>query len=385
MSAASAPRRPAVPPGHTFALLDGLRGIAAILVAIRHAPNLFGIQPGTVETHLSVDLFFVLSGFVLAHAYDARVRDGLSAVGFLRIRVIRLYPLYGLGLTLTVAVALLSFAVGQGPGFSLSALATSTLCAALMLPTPPALSTAPAAIFPLNFPSWSIFFELVANMAFFYGLSALSPRRLAAFVALAFAGLCAVALHAGDLDTGYEWHDVQSGLIRVMFAFPVGVLLYRRWIARPRDAAGGLLGGNAGALGCLGVLTGLLVLPVPMAAKSFYDLAVAAFAFPVLVTVAAAITPGPRLRTFCLKAGAVSYPLYILHAPCVAWVEAIARRMPGLSERIAAPWAGVIFLACLVAACLVLVRVFDTPTRRWLSRVALRPPSRSLRTSAGRS
>ncbi|TXN04312.1 acyltransferase family protein [Methylobacterium sp. WL103] len=205
-------------PGHTFALLDGLRGVAAILVVVRHAPNLFGLQPGAVETHLAVDLFFVLSGFVLAHAYAARVRDGLPARAFLRIRVIRLYPLYALGLALTVAVALLSFAVGQGPGFSPSAMALSTLCSALMLPTPPAVSTLPAAIFPLNFPSWSIFFELIANMAFFYGLSALSARRLAAFVALAFAGLCAVALQAGDLDVGLPDGLDDAGYLAVLEA-----------------------------------------------------------------------------------------------------------------------------------------------------------------------
>ena len=383
MTAPTIPGRLA--PGHTFALLDGLRGVAAILVVIRHAPNLFGIRPGAVETHLAVDLFFVLSGFVLAHAYAARVRDGLSAPAFLRIRVIRLYPLYALGLALTVAVALLSFAVGQGPGFSPSALALSTLCSALMLPTPPAVSTLPGAIFPLNFPSWSIFFELIANLAFFYGLSALPARRLAAFVALAFAGLCAVALQAGDLDVGYTWQEVHAGLIRVMFAFPVGVLLYRRWIARPARAPGGFALGNAGALACLASLTLLLILPVPAMVKPVYDVLVVVCVFPALVYAAAGISPGPRLTSLCLKAGAASYPLYILHAPCVAWVEAVGRRMPGVADRIAAPWAGLAFLVALLAACLVLVRIYDAPARRWLGRLTIPPAGQTLRASIKRS
>ena len=376
----TAPATPApLAPGHTFALLDGLRGVAAILVVVRHAPNLFGLQPGAVETHLAVDLFFVLSGFVLAHAYAARVRDGLPARAFLRIRVIRLYPLYALGLALTVAVALLSFAVGQGPGFSPSALALSTLCSALMLPTPPAISTLPAAIFPLNFPSWSIFFELVANMAFFYGLSALSARRLAAFVALAFAGLCAIALQGGDLDVGYTWNEVHAGLIRVMFAFPVGVLLYRRWIARESGAPRRLASGNAGAVACLAALTLVLVVPVPALVKPVYDVLVVAFVFPALVYAAAGITPGPQLASLCLKAGEASYPLYILHAPCVAWVEAVGRRMPGVADRIAAPYAGLALLVVLLAACLVLVRVYDAPARRWLGRLAIPKPDQTLR------
>jgi peptidoglycan/LPS O-acetylase OafA/YrhL len=278
-----------------------------------------------------------------------------------------------------VAVALLSFAVGQGPGFSRAALALSTLCSALMLPTPPQISTLPGALFPLNFPSWSIFFELIANLAFFYGLTALSGRRLAAFVALAFAGLCAVALRAGDLDVGYTWREVHAGLIRVMFAFPVGVLLYRRWIARAPGASGRFGSGTAGSLACLGSLTVLLILPVPAAVKPVYDVLVVACLFPMLVTVAAGITPGPRLTGLCLRAGAASYPLYILHAPCVAWIEAVGRRMPGVADRIAAPWAGLAMLAALLAACLVLVRVYDSPARRWLGRVAILRPRRASR------
>lgn len=369
------------PRGHTFAVLDGLRGIAALLVVIRHAPTLFGIRPDAVETHLAVDLFFVLSGFVLAHAYEARIRDGLSATEFLRIRVVRLYPLYALGLTLAVSAALLSFAIGQGPGYSAFALAMSTACAALMLPTPAAVSAMPGAIFPLNFPSWSIFFEIIVNVAFFFGLTALSGRRLLGFAALCFVGLCLVSFHNGDLDTGYHWHDVYAGLIRVCFSFPVGVLLYRRWSRRPQAATPGSARGSAAALACLAVLTLLLVMPIPPSVKPSYNVVVAAFAFPILVYVAASITPGPRFSALCLKAGAVSYPLYILHAPCLTWLEAVGRRAPLFAGRLPAPWSGIVFLIALTAASLVLIRIFDTPMRQWLGTLTARPMRRSLPTS----
>ena len=91
MRAASAP---SVRSGkHVYATLDGIRGIAAALVAMRHAGALF---PGWdfPNSGLAVDLFFVISGFVVASAYDRRLADGLTLGAFMRIRLIRLYPLY---------------------------------------------------------------------------------------------------------------------------------------------------------------------------------------------------------------------------------------------------------------------------------------------------
>jgi peptidoglycan/LPS O-acetylase OafA/YrhL len=83
-----------------FPALDGLRGIAAILVALFHFRSSYMSYNGypAGDGYLAVDLFFMLSGFVLSHAYAARFERGTSALEFMKIRLIRLYPLYFVGL-----------------------------------------------------------------------------------------------------------------------------------------------------------------------------------------------------------------------------------------------------------------------------------------------
>jgi peptidoglycan/LPS O-acetylase OafA/YrhL len=86
-----------VPTRVTFSTLNGLRGVAAILVVTLHDQGL--MAPIHARSgYLAVDLFFVLSGFVLAHAYEGRFRAGLGPAGFAAIRYLRFYPLYLVGL-----------------------------------------------------------------------------------------------------------------------------------------------------------------------------------------------------------------------------------------------------------------------------------------------
>src|SRR5665213_808430 len=159
----------------SFVTLDGLRGIAALAVVTRHAPAFFSfisiyvlpldgskvpIPVGPFrESYLAVDFFFALSGFVLAHAYGDRLRGGMSATRFMTIRLIRLYPLYFLALLISLPLFLWGFARGGiAPTYPMS----NWLFAVLFLPS----LASPNALFPLNYPAWSLFFELLANAAF---------------------------------------------------------------------------------------------------------------------------------------------------------------------------------------------------------------------------
>src|ERR1700730_15446312 len=95
------------PSRRAFNTLDGIRGVGAVLVMMRHVPYLFG--PIRVpESFLAVDLFYLVSGFVVAHAYGARLKAGGFFKDFIKTRLIRLYPLYLLGLAVGVIPAVVA-------------------------------------------------------------------------------------------------------------------------------------------------------------------------------------------------------------------------------------------------------------------------------------
>jgi peptidoglycan/LPS O-acetylase OafA/YrhL len=119
--------------------LDGLRGIAALIVLIYHALGpTYGIA-GFRGGFLAVDFFFMLSGFVVARAYEQRLADGLSFAGFLKIRFDRLYPTIAAG----VLIGAVAFMATGKPALIL------TLMSLLMIPS---LSHRDG-LFPVNGPS----------------------------------------------------------------------------------------------------------------------------------------------------------------------------------------------------------------------------------------
>src|SRR5579863_2770853 len=91
-----------------FLGLDGLRGICAITVMLGHCELLF--RPGVVVCHsyLAVDMFFMLSGFVISASYDRRFEEGLSTRAFLAARLKRLTPVYWGGMVLCTLAALVA-------------------------------------------------------------------------------------------------------------------------------------------------------------------------------------------------------------------------------------------------------------------------------------
>jgi peptidoglycan/LPS O-acetylase OafA/YrhL len=88
-----------------FHVLDGFRGIAAIAVVVAHGWVLLGYKVA-VHGYLAVDLFFLLSGFVIAQAYEQRLRNGMTLADFCRRRWLRLYPMIALGAVLGAGVTL---------------------------------------------------------------------------------------------------------------------------------------------------------------------------------------------------------------------------------------------------------------------------------------
>jgi peptidoglycan/LPS O-acetylase OafA/YrhL len=93
--------------------LDGLRGVAAVCIVVLHCYRYFGDMMWS-SAALAVDLFFVLSGFVLSSAYDGRFAGGMSWRGFIKARCVRLYPLYLLGFLLGTSAEILSIHYHRG-------------------------------------------------------------------------------------------------------------------------------------------------------------------------------------------------------------------------------------------------------------------------------
>lgn len=302
--------------------LDALRAIAAMSVVLMHmtsiyqSPRLFG------PAYLAVDFFFLLSGFVMARTYEARMRSGkIAAAGFLGARYLRLWPTMVVG-------AVLSFPFFWRDSETLAFVGKVAVLNFFLWPSFAAIET-----FPLNVPAWSIFFELVANFIHGLVLHRLGNRALAALVAVFLVLLAASAWHFGHLDIGSRQVNFFGGLVRVGFSYGLGILLWR-------------LHGDRAPIRIPPLLT-LLAMPalfIGIAASGregwLFDVAFVALVCPLLLWGGLAIRQG-RLDALAFAAGALSFPLYAVHFPILLGTEAFD--LPG--------WTGT--MLALVAAGLV--------------------------------
>lgn len=321
-----------------FQTLEGLRGVAALVIFAAHSPD------GTIDAllpvrYLGVDFFFLLSGFVLAHAYGAKLSDrSMSAREFMLRRYIRLWPLYLLGTAAGVLVAIRD-------QWSVPDIVVSALCAVMFLPV---LSTRfspdPHAVFPLNSPAWSLFFELVANLA--YALIAPFLRRTLLVGILAFGAAALIwAKHAqGALTGGVLIENFGMGFARVMWSFFAGVAVYRIWRWRPASGIPPLL--------CVAALVALLAIPL--------ELLWVLLGFPLLVYMAASAEPkGWQIPLFA-NLGVVSYGLYAVHQPVIYLVHGF---IP-----IDSIWITLTLAVVLSLVVIGLDRWWDRPMRTFLER-----------------
>jgi peptidoglycan/LPS O-acetylase OafA/YrhL len=344
-----------------YATLDAMRGAAALSVAAMHASKLGNLQL-MPSGYLAVDLFFMLSGFVIANAYDARLAAGLGARRFMLQRFIRLYPLYLLGTAVGVAVV----AAGLDASWSGAGLARATGYAAAMLPVPPwpAGVDDHSTLYPLNDAAWSLLFELLVNLLFVLVHRRLGLRLLVIWVGLAALGLAATVVDAGSLERGWSWDGFAVGAARVGFSFPLGVLLCRL------QAADQLPRWRMPSWGVVAAMLALLTLPSPgYAGEMWRDLGIVMLVMPVLLI--AGIHSETAVPGVADWLGTVSYPLYMLHGPVLALLVGLALRHGYAADAIPL-WYRQAGMLMVVLACVPVARLFDTPARRWLSGLVAR-------------
>lgn len=337
-----------------FLALDGLRGIAAIAVMVMHKGRWL-YEPGGFIGHawMAVDFFFLLSGFVIAAAYEERLRGGLSVPAFLRIRMIRLYPLILLGMLIGGAWPLMRIAVGDylGPdaGPVLATLARGVLLIPAVHPDPTGWG-----LFPLNGPTWSLFFELAVNIAYVLIARRLTTPILIGIVAVAALAVAAMPFAAG-LDAGAQGATFWWAIPRTTFGFFAGVLLYRtrgRWAHLVPGAPVWLL-----SL----ALVGVFVIPADQPWTPAFELACVFLVFPALLALGVNAPSTPRTAAFCRLSGGLSYPIYALHYPLLVLAGGI------IARRIQAPWLGLVAYPIVFALCWAAWRLYDEPVRAWLS------------------
>lgn len=362
---------PQAPTSRYYETLDALRGVAALAVLLLHT-NDFLLWPGlALSAYLAVDFFFVLSGFVVAHAYDAKLRGGLPVRQFLRLRMIRLAPLHWVGLG-TAAVLVMPEALAGEYRLSADAVVLVLALGCLFIPWP--FAQDPPHLFPLNPPAWSLFFEALASLAFGLTHRWLSQRVLITMVAAAGAALCIKAAVTGTIDGGVRWYSFEAGLARVFFSFPLGVLLYR-WRAHIPASLGAW-----GPWPLLAILFALCLPTVPAPWSGLYDLAFVAVIAPLLVVAGTQAPPSPGARPFFLALGAISFPLYVLHEPLRDALLALAERV-GFEGRAAA----VVYLVLIIGIAWAAVPVDAAIRRRMLGRRSAGPAGQASARTQSRS
>ncbi|MGH1558961.1 acyltransferase family protein [Caulobacter segnis] len=218
---AAATSTDAVAPAHTpfgkphYVILDGLRGVASLMVVVFHLfeawaggdPERQIINP----SYLAVDFFFLLSGFVIAYAYDGRWAAGMGQWDFYKRRLVRLQPMIIVGGLIGAAMLGLQHSSLFPKLETVQAwqVAGVLLLGFVMIPLTPSVEIRGwGEIYPLNGPQWSLFYEYVGNILYAVGLRKLSVRWLAGLVALSALALVWLLTRGprGDVITGLAGH-----------------------------------------------------------------------------------------------------------------------------------------------------------------------------------
>ncbi|WP_288540364.1 acyltransferase [uncultured Alistipes sp.] len=358
-----------------YDLLDGLRGVAALTVVCFHLFEAYAtshLDQRINHGYLAVDFFFILSGFVVGYAYDDRWTK-MTVREFLTRRLVRLQPMVVIG----ALIGAVMFYTQGCPVWDVSAvpvamLLVATLMNAFMIPaTPGAEIRGVGEMYPLNGPAWSLFFEYIGNVLYALFIRRLSTRALAVLVASAGCGLAAFSVWGplGDICVGFSLtgENIVGGSLRLLFAFPAGLLLSR--VFRPVRVRGAFW---------IGSLAVVALASVPRIGGSehlwmngVYDALCAVVLFPLIVWIGASGKTTDRVTSrVCKFLGDISYPLYMVHYPFIylyyAWVKnenlTFGQSLPGAAALVA----GSVALAWL---CL---RFYDEPVRRFLSKRLLR-------------
>ena len=353
-----------------YDLLDGLRGVAALMVIFYHVFEAFATSPIDQRFnhgYLAVDFFFILSGFVIGYAYDDRWKT-MTTKDFIKRRLIRLHPMVVLGAVLgVIAFCIQGCEKWDGTQVSISMVMLALLINLFLIPAVPGSGPeirGNGEMYPLNGPSWSLFFEYIGNIMYALFIRRMSTKALTALVVLAGIGLASFAIFnfsgAGHLGVGWtmEEYNLIGGFLRVLFSFSIGLLMSRVFKPIPVKGAFWI---------CSLAIVVLLSMPYvgngeALWMNGIYDSVCAILIFPMLVYLGASGKTTDKHSARICK----SYPLYMVHYPLIylyfGWVK-----KENLTFAEAWPEAVALVVGSIVLAYISL-KLYDEPVRRYLTK-----------------
>ncbi|SDD18770.1 acyltransferase family protein [Pedobacter soli] len=339
-----------------FEILDGLRGVAAIVVVIFHfmeiaitdySKNFVG------HGYLAVDFFFCLSGFVIAYAYDTRAPH-IGITQFFKLRLIRLHPLVVIGAVLGLLTFLFDPFSDFYPVYGFGKTALLFLTTAFLIPYP-IMPERYTNLFCLNAPAWSLFWEYVANIFYILLLYKINKKALISLVLVGAAVLCYVAVHSKNVGGGWGGQNFWDGGARVLYSFTAGMLVYRFNL---------IIKNKLGFLGVTALLLVAFVFPYSDDYNWITEPIIVLLYFPLLVALGAGATLSPALKNACRLSGEISYPLYMTHYPFlwiyltyVAVVKPKGMMLFGIIP---------ICVILLIILAYLIMRFIDIPLRKYL-------------------
>lgn len=352
-----------------YTVLDGLRGVAAITVVCFHIFEAFAtshLDQRINHGYLAVDFFFMLSGFVVGYAYDDRWRT-MTTMDFIKRRIIRLHPMVVMG---AIIGALMFYSQGCSvwdvSKVTFSALLLATVLNALLIPALPGHEVRGLGeMFPLNGPSWSLFFEYIGNVLYVLVIRKFSTKALGGLVVAAACGLAVFAIWGplGDICAGFSLTGMEftAGSLRLLFSFTAGLFLSR--VFKPVRIKGAFWI-------CSIILVSLLAIPRIGGAENLwmnglYDTLCCVLVFPLLVVLGASGKGDIFTNKLSKFLGDISYPLYMVHYPFIylyyAWVK-----NENLSFEESLPGAAAVVIGSIVLAYICL-KLYDIPVRKYLT------------------
>lgn len=362
-----------------YHLLDGLRGVAALMVIWYHLFEGYAFAGGTtIDTfnhgYLAVDFFFILSGFVIGYAYDDRWGKNFTMKDFIKRRLIRLHPMVIMGAVVGAITFYIQGSVQwDGTHIGISMVMLSLLCTIFFIPAMPGVGyevRGNGEMFPLNGPCWSLFFEYIGNILYALFIRRLSNKALTIVVVLLGVALASFAIFNvsgyGNIGVGWTLDGVNfiGGLLRMLFPFSMGMLLSRNF--KPMKLRGAFWI-------CTLVMIALFAVPYLEGTESIctngiYEAFCIIIAFPILLWIGASGTTTDKKSTqICKFLGDISYPIYVIHYPFMylfyAWL--IKNQLFTLGET----WqVALCVYAWNILFAYLCLKLYDEPVRKYLAK-----------------